>query len=224
MAAPIHAGVLVPWANSVVEAELPRQAPDQVVWHYSRLVPANEDTALNTHFLTGLIEAVPQAVEQLSALRLRIIYLACTSAAFMFSEMVSEVTSGRKLPIVTAFESIVGTLRDRHIGRIALCAPYPADVTNNEASMFDKAGIEVVEYATLGLSDGYADVQPQQIRTMTARLSRENVKNAEAIVLSCTGWPTLGLERPLQQRFGMPVISSNRAMAAHALSLNGAHQ
>lgn len=223
MAAPVHAGVLVPWANSVVEAELPRQTPTQVVWHFSRLVPANQGTALDAHFLTGLIEAVPQAVEQLSALRLRVVYLACTSAAFMFSEMVSDIAGGQKVLIVTAFEGIVCMLRHRHIGRIVLCTPYPEDVTNTEASMFDKAGIEVVEYATLGLNDGYADVRPQQIRTMAAQLSRKSVKEAEAIVLSCTGWPTLGLEQLLQRRFGLPVISSNRAMAVHALGLNGAH-
>ena len=39
---------------------------------------------------------------------------------------------------------------------------------------------------------------------------------AEAIVLSCTGWPTFGSARALQQRLGKPVISSNLAMALHA--------
>jgi len=39
---------------------------------------------------------------------------------------------------------------------------------------------------------------------------------AEAIVLSCTGWPTFGLIRALRRRLGKPVISSNLAMAWHA--------
>jgi maleate isomerase len=39
---------------------------------------------------------------------------------------------------------------------------------------------------------------------------------AEAIVLSCTGWPTFGPIRALRRRLGKPVISSNLALAWHA--------
>jgi maleate isomerase len=219
-AVPLHAGVLVPWANSVVEAELPRWLPETVVCHYSRLVPASRSTALNTDFLTGLISAVPQALEQLSALQLPVAYLACTSAAFMFSEMLFEIVSAHDGQIVTAFDAIVSTLRRQRLNRIALLTPYPRSIADSEALMFGKAGVTVVEYATLGLDDGYAEIQSEQIRAMASQLNRESVQEAEAIVLSCTGWPTFELEHPLQQQFKMPAISSNRAIAAHAACLS----
>ena len=38
-----HAGVLVPWANIVVEAELHRAPGSSVTWHYAQLVPASRD-------------------------------------------------------------------------------------------------------------------------------------------------------------------------------------
>ena len=42
-----HIGVLVPWANTVVESELPRFGLTHIVWHYARLVPDNQGTVLD---------------------------------------------------------------------------------------------------------------------------------------------------------------------------------
>ena len=91
-----HAGVLVPWANSVVEAELPRWAGTSVTWHYARLVPPSLGTALDEDFLAGLLAAVPAALGQLAALPLQRVYLACTSAAFVFPGQVPD--GDRRLP------------------------------------------------------------------------------------------------------------------------------
>jgi maleate isomerase len=218
----LHVGVLVPWANSVVEAELPGWVQDKVVWHYSRLVPAPRSTALDDDFLQGLLGAVPAALGQLSALQLRAVYLACTSAAFMFPQQIRDVSSLTSHPIVTAFDSIVTTLRQQGISRIVLLTPYPRNVAETEANMLGRAGIRVTGYATLGLDDGYADVQPCQVDALVGEISDVAMREAEAIVLSCTGWPTYDLAGPLQRQFGVPVISSIQAIATHALSQGGA--
>jgi maleate isomerase len=62
----IHVGVLVPWANAIVETELPRLRLDRVVFHYARLVPASRTTALGHRFLRELTSAVPTALEEVS--------------------------------------------------------------------------------------------------------------------------------------------------------------
>jgi maleate isomerase len=217
--APLHAGVLVPWANSVVEAELPRWALGKAVWHYSRLVPPSRATALDEGFLTGLLDAVPAALGQLAALRLRAVYLACTSAAFMLPRHVRDAMSGNSVQTVTAFDALVATLQDRGASRIVLLTPYPHTVTETEAVMFGNAGITVIDYASLGMDDGYADIGPEQVGALAGRISDGAARETQAIVLSCTGWPTYGNVSALQRRFGRPVISSNLAIVTHALHL-----
>jgi len=44
---PAHFGVLVPWANMAMEAELPCIFPRQVVWHFARLVLPSRTTAID---------------------------------------------------------------------------------------------------------------------------------------------------------------------------------
>src|ERR1043166_4502613 len=69
-------GVLIPWANVAVERELTALGLKNLYWHYARLVPASNTTALDDDFLSGLINSVPGAMFQLSQLRLERTYLA----------------------------------------------------------------------------------------------------------------------------------------------------
>jgi maleate isomerase len=218
-----HAGVLVPWANTVVEAELHRVTGAMVTWHYSRLVPESRTTGLDGRFLTGLLRAVPGAIGQLAALPLRRAYLACTSAVFMYPELARQVRRGAAVEqvsafeLVSAFEALTVALSELTADRIVLVTPYPEEVTAAEAAMFSVAGITVTGRGSLGLRDGYDTVTHRQIKELVSKVGHDAMGDADAIVLSCTGWPTLDLIPELQRCLGRPVISSNLAIALHAL-------
>jgi maleate isomerase len=216
-----HVGVLVPWANSVVEAELPRWAGVSVAWHYARLVPPSQATALDEDFLSGLLTAVPAALAQLAALRLQRVYLACTSAAFMLPAEAQAVADGTQVPVVTAFDAILDTLREWRCRRIVLLTPYPERVCEAEADTFEDHGVTVTAHATLNTDDDYSSISQSQIRKLAGRPSTRDIEEAQAIVLSCTGWPTWGLEKVLTRAHGKKVISSNLAIATHAQAKEG---
>jgi maleate isomerase len=220
-AASCHVGVLVPWANSVVEAELPRWGGSALIWHYARLMPLSGATALDEQFLTGLLDAVPSAVAQLAALPLRRVYLACTSAAFMFPRQAKAAASEAPVPVITAFDAIIAELRLRQAHRIVLLTPYPDAVSAAEAAMFSEHGIIVTGWATLNLRDGYPAISPAEILGLARKAGDRAIAGAQAIVLSCTGWPTFGLEDALKQELGREMISSNLAIAAHAVRTAG---
>jgi len=211
----IHIGVLVPWANMVVEAELPRFGLDRVVFHYARLVPASRTTSLDQRFLRELNAAVPAAVSELSRLPLAGTLLACTSAGFI------ETEERLPFPVVSAFDALVTTLSRMSIDRIVLVAPYQRWLTAIEAHAFMDRGIMVLAQSSLDRDDEYSRISAAEIQGMLAQLGPTELGSAQAIVLSCTGWPTLGLLAGLENSFGMPVLSSNLAMAIHAMTSDG---
>ncbi|WP_194891331.1 maleate cis-trans isomerase family protein [Catenulispora pinisilvae] len=206
-----HVGVLVPWANTVVETELPQLAADRLVFHYARLVPASRSTALDDPFLDGLREAVPAALVSLSRIRLAGTVLACTSAGFTAKDTTAEVTS--------AFTAILHALEQLKVRRIALAAPYPHTTAVAEASAFGSVGVTVTGLASLGQADDYDQIAPDTSRDLIGRLSGEELADASALVLSCTNWPTLHLIADLEAALGMPVISSNLALAIAACTI-----
>jgi maleate isomerase len=217
---PEHAGVLVPWANMAVEAELHRVTGVRVAWHYARLVPPSRTTGLDDRFLTGLLSEVPGALGQLEALPLSRTYLACTSAAFMYPELAGQADSTMPTGaprLVSAFDALTAVLSDLSAASIVLLTPYPTDVTHAEAATFIAEGISVTAHACLGLKDGYGSVTHRQIMSLLRSIDCASVDEADAIVLSCTGWATLDLIPEMRQHLSKPVISSNLAIGLHAL-------
>jgi maleate isomerase len=206
----IHVGVLVPWANEVVETELPRLGLDRVVFHYARLVPASRTTALDHLFIQDLTAVVPTCLDEVSRLPLATTLLACTSAGFMHREAATP-------PVVSAFDALVSTLNLMSINRIALITPYPYWLTEIEVRGFIERGIAVGAQSSLNRTDGYAQVSPTEIRNL---ISQTDLSGAQAIVMSCTGWPTLSLLTELEDTCGKAVLSSNLAMAIHAMTTN----
>ncbi|SDH97798.1 maleate isomerase [Sinosporangium album] len=214
---PEHIGVLVPWANVVVETELPQWGRGRMVWHYARLVPAHGGTALDEDFLSGLVEAVPETLHQLSRLSLDRVYLACTSAAFTRLDRLAEVTAGSPVRVVSAFEAILAQLRAYGVQKIALATPYPREVTEAEVTQFAERDVIVTGSVSLGLADRYAEVSVHEQVALVDQLGKEALQHADAVVLSCTGWPTRAAIKMLRRRLGRLVTSSNAAIALHAL-------
>ncbi|WP_340375964.1 hypothetical protein U5640_12865 [Streptomyces sp. SS7] len=201
-----HVGVLLPWANVAVEEELPQLGEPGVVFHYARLVPASRTTAVDDSFWHGLRAAATGAVDSMRHLPLDATVLACTSAGF---------TGGPELPpgVITAFDSLTTTLHQRHVASVALATPYPEQVAQTEAEALAAHGIEVTANASLGLDDGYPHITTAQILTLCDGLPPAALAEADALVLSCTGWRTLTAAAALQARLRIPVISSNLALA-----------
>lgn len=207
-----HAGVLVPWANTVVEDELPAYAQGSAVFHYARLVPANRSTALGEGFLGGLRDAVPAALAQLERIDLDTVVMACTSAGF---------TAPGHPPVASSFDALCTVLSGHGAKRIVLATPYPHPTTDREADAFAAAGIEVAGRASLGLDDDYARIEPGQIKALLDQIDPDAFADADALVLSCTGWPTGALIGETQDALGIPVLSSNLATAIYALTAAG---
>ncbi|WP_328299235.1 hypothetical protein OG389_16455 [Streptomyces sp. NBC_00435] len=208
----VRVGVLLPWANQVVESELPRLGLRHTVFHHARLVPASRTTAVDDSFWHGLRDAAGAAMDSMRHLPLDGTVLACTSAGF---------TGGPSLPpgVVTAFDALTATLTAVGASQVVLAAPYPQEVTDAEAGALEEAGIQVTARVCLGLADGYPEVMPGKIRTMLHQLPPEPIRDADVVVLSCTGWQTLNLLPELERDLGRPVLSSNVAMALHAARL-----
>jgi maleate isomerase len=207
-----HVGVLVPWANTIVEAELPRMGLDQVVFHYARLVPARRYRDADD-FLAEIAAAVPGAVSQFARLSLSGVLVGCTSVGFMTPEAYAGTL------VVDAFEAIMCGLRQLDASRVVLATPYPKRHTAQETETLVARGVQVSDHASLdlGLLDDFGAVTPARIRALVGELQPQALAEADALVLSCTAWPTLAAIVQLEDELGIPVLSSNLALAWQAV-------
>jgi maleate isomerase len=217
----VHVGALVPWANLAMEAELPFIFPGRMVWHFARLVPPSQTTEIDTDFLQGMIEAIPPATFAFSRLPLDVLVFGCTSASFSYSELVAGrlQAASTTRPFLTAFTAIEHVLHYFDARRIVLLTPYEGTITQAEVQAFTESGIEVLGASALGYRDGIGDIETD---ALLAAYRSCRVPEAQAIVISCTALHTLEAIRLLEAQAGVPVISSNTALAlASALLYTG---
>jgi hypothetical protein len=103
-----------------------------------------------------------------------------------------------------------------------LATPYPiAHTARQDAAL--AAGVQLCGHAglDLGLPDDFAGVTTDRIAVLVDGIGVRQFAEPDAVVLSCTAWPTLAAITMLEDHLGKPVLSSNLALAISAAGMDG---
>jgi maleate cis-trans isomerase len=207
-------GIVNPSRGDVLTYEYYRAAPQGVI-----LVSA----ALNVRRLTvdeldRVLDGYQAAVEDLAYEEVDMVVLGgsppVTMKGFGFErlmlERAREVTSA---PVISMIRAEVEALEAAGARRIAIGAPYTAELTERFAAYFTHAGFEVVATRCLGVERN-VDIAKLPVHAsyrLARDLSRE-AGNVDAVHLTCPRWPTLVNLALLEQDLGLPVSSSSQSV------------
>lgn len=156
--------------------------------------------------------------------RLDVVAFGCTSAAMTIGEekVFEHIRSVRPdakgtTPITAAFAAF----RSLGARRIGLLTPYRADVNRIVASYVRAAGFDVPVFGSFNEQDDgiVSRITPDSV---LAGIDAIREKAAiDAVFVSCTSVRLAAAAAEIEQKIGLPVTSSNHAMAWHALRLAG---
>jgi maleate cis-trans isomerase len=221
-------GFLVPPGNPTVETEMIELAPKGVSLHFQRMVARGVGGSPDGQSERNqmMIDNLDSSVELLAMVEPDVIVLAHTATSYHLGRereaaLLDRLRAASGIPIVTAFGAVLRALQRLDVKRLALGAPYSAEVTLQGKAHLEAHGFEVVNFANLkGVTNIYDETAERAYR-----LARGiDVETAEAVFLTGTGMPTLPVLELLEQDLKKPVISSASAMMWHALRLAGVRQ
>lgn len=148
----------------------------------------------------------------------------CTSASIAIGEQkvfesIHKAQPGAhcSTPITTAFAAF----KTFNANRIGVLTPYSAEVNKIVAKYITERGFEV---PVLGSFNEERDSKVCRITPASIEKGvREIIKHAsvDAVFVSCTSVRLIDACKALETRLGIPLTSSNHAMAWHALRLAG---
>ncbi|HMH52332.1 MAG TPA: hypothetical protein VK548_18985 [Candidatus Acidoferrum sp.] len=226
MARPARLGVLVPGGNPTVEPELYRMAPASITIHFARLrSPAGEPGATDglENRTLGYLDVLPDAVRAVAEVKPDLIVLSHTAVSYLNGFANEGALIDRMAALAgTRAATAAGSVREAliHLGarRIAVAMPYPEAIGVASHAYWTAAGFDVVARHRLAdVTNIYVETEE---RALT--LGREaDVPSADAILISGTGLPTVGIVERLERDLGKPVVTSQTATLWYALRALG---
>ncbi len=156
-------------------------------------------------------------------LDLRVIVLAHTATSYTLgrdaeADLVRRQEAASRARFLTAFGCVLEALAFLGVRRIAYATPYAADLTEKGRAHLVLNGFDVVSVARL---EGVGNIYEETTARAYAVGRQADRLEAEALFLSGTGMPTLGMLQALEDDLGKPVISANSAMMWNALRVAG---
>ncbi|MEL6476434.1 MAG: aspartate/glutamate racemase family protein [Pseudomonadota bacterium] len=147
----------------------------------------------------------------------------CTSATMVLGpDSVTAAISAAKpdTPVTTPATAAVAAMERLGIRRPAVLTPYAPEVNRVVRDFLIAAGLEIAAFASFEEPDDriVARIAPESLAAAVRQLAGTG---ADGIFVSCTAIGMLDQIAALEAEIGLPILSSNQALAWDALRLAG---
>ncbi|WP_284505614.1 Asp/Glu racemase [Caballeronia sp. INDeC2] len=219
-------GQIVPSSNTTMETEVPAifrareaVASERFTFHSSRM-RMKHVTKEELERMDGDSE---RCALELSDAHVDVIGYACLVAIMSMGPgyhhtsearlMRRTVENGALAPVVTSAGALVDGLKTLGARKVSILTPYMKPLTGLVIDYLANEGIEVVDSISLEIPDNI-EVGLRDPRAPIEITRRLNISGVDAVVASaCVQMPSLASVQPIEDRIGLPVVSSSVATA-----------
>jgi len=204
-------GFILMSTDLAAEADFFDMAPSDVAIHVTRL---KTDDYTTNETLSRHIEHMADAASRIQPdTRPDVISYSCTSGSIVIGEqrIMDEIAKGAPWAVpMTLVTGVVDALRELGAKKIVVGTPYLDEINTNEAGFLHGKGFEVLDIQGLNLKTGieFGTVTPAYWTRFALEI---NLREADAIFLSCGGIRALEVAEEIENLTGKPVITSNQA-------------
>lgn len=210
-------GQLYP-AGGLADSEPQTMAPDGVLFVTTRLGFGRVGLA---HSL-GLVRDLEGPARLLADAAVQLILFNCTSASMAVGPdaIKSRITGATGVPATTTIEGVMAALAATGARRLGLLTPYSEDVVEAETAFLGDSGYEVTmtggRPCATPVEQG--SLSPETWLDWAAPFASAPI---DALLISCAGIRVAPVLEAIEERVGVPVVTSNQAVVWHCLKLLG---
>jgi maleate isomerase len=216
-------GLIVLASDHTIEHEWRQMlAIDGIAVYHSRI--ANSPT-ITPETLRAMEAGLTQAADViLPGVPLDVVAYGCTSGAMVIGEetVAARIRAARPdVAVTTPITGALAAMTALGTRRIALLTPYIDRINRMMRDYIQARGIEVPVMGSFNNENDneVACIAPDSLRDAAVELAQE--KSVDAVFVSCTSLRLAAVVEEIERRSGKPALSSNHAMAWHALRLAG---
>jgi maleate isomerase len=211
-------------------------ATDHTIEHEWRHLLRQEGVAYYESRLANSPDITPERLAEIEARiapavelllpdeRLDVVAFGCTSASMVIGEerVFARIREARPgIACTTPITAAIAALDALKARRVALLTPYIRSINDFMRDYIEARGIHVTRMASFEHADDneVARIDAASLYTAIEQLAQH--ADVDAIFVSCTSLRVANIVPQMEASAGKPIISSNYAMAWHALRLAG---
>ncbi|UWQ29159.1 aspartate/glutamate racemase family protein [Leisingera sp. M523] len=216
-------GVIVLETDETLEPEFARMmARDGVALYHSRIPMVPE---VRPETLAQMQADLPASARLFpSSLDFDVIGYGCTSASTVIgSAKVAEAvqTVLPKAKVTDPLAAIIAAGKALGASRLGFVTPYLPEVSAQMRANLEQAGFAIAGFGSFEEMDDRVVARITEAAIADAAQQVAKAEDCDAIVISCTNLRCLQIIPEIEAQTGVPVISSNQALAWHMLRLAG---
>lgn len=210
------AALIILQTDEVVEPEVRHWLPSGTTLYHTRIPSQATVSTESLLEMKGHIPLVCQLLPQHAPIK--VIAYCCTSGATMIGESVVEQAVREVFPqaqVTNPLSAVKARLNALQVSDIGLLTPYVPSVTQAMIDHLERHNFKIKKACSFY----------EETESAVCRISRSSIRSAvehlatdtacKAIFTSCTNLRTLDILDSLSHDVGIPVISSNSALAWH---------
>ena len=216
-------GVVVPVSNTNLEPDLAMLTPPGVSLHFARAGGYDVDRIPDESQMRQYSDTPADEVfDGLRLCRSNFVIYGCTSATLAQGPVYDasfrqHIEQRCGVPAITAASALIEVLQDLGVERFAFTSPY-VETLNDLAIGF----VEAFDMHCVARADAPEPMSNLAVAAATpddviATVAKIDCKQADALVISCTDYRATEAIPLLEERLGIPVITSNQASLLVAL-------
>lgn len=216
-------GAIVLATDETLEPEFAQMmALDGVALYHSRIPMAAE---ICSDTLRQMESDLPASALLLpSALNFDVIGYGCTSAATVIgSKGVADAINSifPNAEVTDPITAIIAATKAIGATRLGFITPYIPEVSSQMQNRLEEAGLGIAAFGSFEEDNDrvVARISPASILAAIEQVSAQS--NCDAMVVACTNLRCLSIISDAERQTGLPIISSNQALAWHMLRLAG---
>ena len=212
---PFRVGLLVPSSNTVLENDVHRALPrDRYTVHTARMYLVATTREAELEMVT---RHAPKAAADVGTADLDLLVFGCTSAGSLFgleydAKVCADLGRIAGCPSMGTISAVSESLDSLGFRRIAIITPYVEDLTRAVADAVRSPTREVAAAHGMGIDVNVALADPMPDDIVAFAETRLRGASFDGIFVSCTNFRALEAVPALEARFGVPVMTSNRAV------------